>query len=57
MIKKIFFLFFNIIEKLDKILRILTKKSFLIWFKDFIQEKSYKSVHILNNIIRVSYEV
>ncbi len=52
MIKKIFFLFFNIIEKLDKILRILTKKSFLIWFKDFIQEKSYKSVHILNKEVK-----
>ena len=52
MIKKIFFLFFNIIEKLDKILRILTKKSFLIWFKDFIQEKSYKSVNILNKEVK-----
>ena len=52
MIKKISYLFFNIIELLDKILRILIKKSFLIWFKDFIQEKSYKSIKILNKEVK-----
>ena len=52
MVKKISYIFFSILVFLDKILKILTKRSFLIWFKDFIQEKSYKSINILDKEIK-----
>ena len=37
---------------LDKIFKILTKKILFIWFKDFIQNDSYKHVNILENRIK-----
>lgn len=48
MIKKLSYLFFSILIFLDKIFNILTKRSILIWFNDFIHERSYKSINILN---------
>ena len=33
---------------LDFILKILTKKSFLVWLKELIEEHSYKEIRILN---------
>jgi FkbM family methyltransferase len=51
MIKKISYLFFCILVFLDKIFKILTKRSILIWFNDFIQERSYKSIQILDKKI------
>ena len=51
MIKKLSFICFNILVFLDKIFKILTKRSFFIYFNDFIQERSYKSIKILNKKI------
>jgi FkbM family methyltransferase len=52
MIKKISYICFRILVFLDKIFSILTKKSLLIWFNDFIQDSSYKSIKILDNEIK-----
>ena len=51
MVKKLSYLIFSILIFLDKIFSILTKRSFLIWFNDFIQERSYKSIKILDKQI------
>ena len=48
MIKRIFNLFLNIIFFLDKTVIYLTKRSILTKISDFTQEKSYKSIDILN---------
>jgi FkbM family methyltransferase len=53
MIKKISFLFYKILLFLDKIFKISTKRSLLIWFKDFIQDDSYKFINILGNNIKL----
>ena len=47
--KKIAKFFFNIIYIFDSILKYLTNRSILIWFKDFIEENSYTSVKISKN--------
>ena len=52
MVKKFSYIIFCILIFLDKIFLILTKRSFLIWFSDFIQETSYISVKILNKQIK-----
>ena len=52
MIKKLSYSFYKILVSLDRILLFLTKRSLLIWFKDFIQEDSYKSLTILNKKIK-----
>ena len=52
MTKKIFYLVYKFLKGLDKIFFVLFKKSFLIYFSDFFQEDSYKSVVILNNKIK-----
>ena len=49
MIKKISYFVYKILVFLDKIFKILTKRSLLVWFKDFFQMDSYKSIEILNN--------
>ena len=51
MIKKIFNLFLNIIFFLDKAVIYLTKRSILTKISDFTQQKSYKSINILNKKI------
>ncbi len=51
MIKKISYICFKILMLLDKIFKIVTKRSILIWFNDFIQEISYKSINILDKKI------
>ena len=51
MIKKYSFICFNILFFLDNIFKFLTKRSILIWFNDFSQEKSYKSIKILDKKI------
>ena len=51
MIKKFSFICFNILFFLDNIFKFLTKRSILIWFNDFSQEKSYKSIKILDKKI------
>ncbi len=52
MIKKLSFICFNILVLLDTIFKTLTKRSILIWFNDFIQTRSYKSIQILDKKIK-----
>ena len=49
--KKILYFVYKFLKILDKFFFILFKKSFLIYFTDFFQENSYKSIVILNNKI------
>ena len=51
MIKKISFIIYTVLKFFDKLFNILTKKNFLIWFSDFLQNDSYKNIKILNNRI------
>ena len=51
MVKKLSYIIFSILFFLDKIFKIITKRSILIWFNDFIQERSYKSIKILGKEI------
>ena len=51
MIKKLSFIIYYILNFFDKIFKVLTKRSLLVWFKDFFQEDSYKSITILNKKI------
>ena len=52
MVKKISYIIFSVLFFLDKIFKIITKRSILIWFNDFIQERSYKSIKILGKEIK-----
>ena len=52
MTKKISYLIYKILIYLDKIFLILTKRSLLVWFKDFIENDSYKSLIILSNDVK-----
>jgi len=52
MVKKLSYICFRLFVFLDKIFKIITKRSVLIWFNDFIQERSYKSIKILNKEIK-----
>ena len=52
MVKKFSYICFIILVFLDKIFKIITKRSVLIWFNDFIQERSYKSIKILDKEIK-----
>ena len=52
MVKKLSYTCFSILVFLDKIFKIITKRSVLIWFNDFIQERSYKSIKILDKEIK-----
>ena len=52
MVKKFSYIIFSVLYLLDKIFKLLTKRSFLIWFNDFIQERSYESITILNKKIK-----
>ena len=51
MIKKISYILFKSLFFLDQILKTLTKKSLLIGFNDFLQERSYKNIIILDKKI------
>ena len=48
MIKRLSYFFYKIIFYIDKIFYFLTKRSLLVWFKDFIQLDSYKTLVVLN---------
>lgn len=52
MFKKLTYIFLSVLFFLDKILKIITKRSMLIWFNDSIQERSYKSIKILDKEIK-----
>ena len=49
MVRKLSFIFYKLLFYIDKLFKILTKRSFLIWFKDFIDNDFYKKKKILNN--------
>ena len=51
MVKKLLYLCFSLLVFLDKIFKIITKRSILILFNDFIQERSYKSIKIIGKEI------
>ena len=51
MIKKFSFILYKILYFLDLIFYKLTKRSILVWFKEFIQNDSYKSIYILKKKI------
>ena len=51
MIKKISYIIYQIFIFFDKTLKFLTKRSVLIWFKEFIHNESYKKIEILNKKI------
>ena len=52
MIKKISYILYSFIKFLDTIFVLITKKSFLVWFKEFLQNDSYKTLEILNKKIK-----
>ena len=52
MVKKLSYICFSLLVFLDRIFKIITKRSILIWFNDFIQERSYKSIKILGKEIK-----
>ena len=52
MVKKLSYICFSLLVFLDKIFKIITKRSILIWFNDFIQERQYKSIKILDKEIK-----
>ena len=52
MIKRLSYLCFKILVFLDKIFKAITKRSFLIYFNDFIQNSAYKSISVLDKEIR-----
>ena len=52
MVKKLSYIIFSILFFLDKIFKIITKRSIFIWFNDFVQERSYKSIKILDKEIK-----
>ncbi len=48
MIKKFSYFCFKILIFFDEIFKFFTKRSLLIWFNDFFQERSYKNISILD---------
>tara|TARA_B100001057_G_C22783736_1_gene924673 strand:- start:99 stop:968 length:870 start_codon:yes stop_codon:yes gene_type:complete len=52
MVKKLSHLCFRALVFLDTIFKIITKRSVLIFFNDFIQDSAYKSINILDKEIK-----
>lgn len=52
MVKRLSFFFYKIIFYIDKIFYFLTKRSILVWFRDFIQLDSYKALVVLNREVK-----
>lgn len=46
--KKISYIIYKILWLLDFFIKFVLRRSMLIWFKEFIEEDSYKVVKILN---------
>lgn len=51
MIKKFSYILYLFIKFLDHMLKIICKRSFLTWFKEFLEKDSYKSIEILGKKI------
>ena len=47
--KVISYILYKILHWIDSLFRFFIRKSFLVWFKEFIQEDSYKKIKIFNN--------
>ena len=47
-IKKIFYLIYKVFYFIDIIFNKIIKKRFLYWFREFLEEDSYKSIEIEN---------
>ncbi len=52
MIKRLSYLLFKILMFFDSIFKLLTKRSFMIWFKDFFHEISYKYINIFEKKVK-----
>ena len=52
MVKRLSYFFYKITFYIDKIFYFLTKRSILVWFKDFIQLDSYKALVVLNREVK-----
>ncbi len=48
MTKKISYIIYRLLKIIDNILRFFTNRSFLIYFKDLIENNAYKEINILN---------
>ena len=48
LVKKLSYIIYKIIFFIDFLFNKITKRSFLIWFKEFIQNDSYKTINVLN---------
>ena len=48
MVKKLSYIIYKIIFFIDFLFKKITKRSFLIWFKEFIEEDSYQTINILD---------
>ena len=46
MIRKLSYLIFRVLLFFDNIFKLITKRSFLVWFKDFFHESAYKELII-----------
>ena len=53
MIKKFSYILYLFIKFLDQILKIIFKKSCLIWFKEFLEQDSYRSIEVLGKKINL----
>ena len=50
--KVVSYILYKILYWIDSLFRLIFRKSFLVWFKEFINEDSYKKIKIFNkNII------
>lgn len=52
MIKKLAFIIYKILLLLDQVFTFFTKKTFMIYMKDYIEKKAYTSIKILNKNIK-----
>ena len=48
MTKKISYIIYRLLKMMDNILKFFVNRSFLIYFKDFIEDNAYKKINILN---------
>ena len=48
MLQKLSYIFYKIILFIDKLFNLFTKRSLLIWLKDYLQKDAYKSIKILD---------
>ena len=46
MTKKISYIIYRLLKMMDNILRFFVNRSFLIYFKDFIEDNAYKKIEI-----------